>query len=294
MTGGEKRSLLKTKVEQAESYRPARPKSDGDEDGEMEEEEEEEAYAGPTALVHVKEAQSAWEAMRSRLGESPVIQEILKGSRRATRAIGETPVGQKAADAAGNVKDRIDDAREVWETSQNPLVVYASGAWENLTGETEEGLAIADFRKLDPGFVKEEWCAEVKAELAPVLVKAHLTGDTRTLKKWMGEACYNKLAADIRARKADGLVLDDNILDLDENDCVIRFLESGGPIVVNVYTVQQIHCVRNKKGEVVDGSESDVRAKFYSMAFQQSYNEDEGIAEWKVVDYEFAGETPYY
>ena len=66
MTGGEKRSLLKTKVEQAESYRPARPKSDGDEDGEMEEEEEEEAYAGPTALVHVKEAQSAWQAMRSR------------------------------------------------------------------------------------------------------------------------------------------------------------------------------------------------------------------------------------
>ena len=44
----------------------------------------------------------------------------------------------------------------------------------------------------------------------------------------------------------------------------------------------------------IQGSESDIRAKFYSIAFQIMYNEDEGIAEWKIVDYQFAGETPYY
>ena len=42
------------------------------------------------------------------------------------------------------------------------------------------------------------------------------------------------------------------------------------------------------------GSENDIRAKFYSIAFKIVYDEDEGVAEWKIVDYQFAGETPYY
>jgi hypothetical protein len=36
-----------------------------------------------------------------------------------------------------------------------------------------------------------------------------------------------------------------------------------------------------------------VVAKFYSIAFTQEYLEDEGEVRWKIVDYEFGGETPY-
>ena len=35
------------------------------------------------------------------------------------------------------------------------------------------------------------------------------------------------------------------------------------------------------------GGESQIRAKFYSIAFQQSYNEEDSVVHWKVVDYEF-------
>jgi hypothetical protein len=44
----------------------------------------------------------------------------------------------------------------------------------------------------------------------------------------------------------------------------------------------------------LQGGESDVRAKFYSMAFQQHYDEDDGSVTWKIVDYEFGGDMPYY
>jgi hypothetical protein len=30
------------------------------------------------------------------------------------------------------------------------------------------------------------------------------------------------------------------------------------------------------------------------MAFQQSFDEDSSTVQWKVVDYEFAGDIPYY
>lgn len=79
-------------------------------------------------------------------------------------------------------------------------------------------------------------------------------GNTAALKPWLGEGVYNKLAADIRTRKHDGIVFDTNILDIDENQIIMRFLENGGPVIVVVYMVQQINCIRNKKGEIIEVS----------------------------------------
>ena len=92
---------------------------------------------------------------------------------------------------------------------------------------------------------------EIKETVVPKIIKAHLLGNTSTLKPWMGEAVYNKLAADIRARKHDGITFDTNILDIDENQMILRYLENGSPVIVCVYMVQQINCIR-KKGEIVE------------------------------------------
>ena len=46
---------------------------------------------------------------------------------------------------------------------------------------------------------------------------------------------------------------------------------------------QQINCVRKKEtGEVVEGSEDDIRANSYVCAFQREYNEEEGELNWKI------------
>lgn len=47
------------------------------------------------------------------------------------------------------------------------------------------------------------------------------------------------------------------------------------------------------------GSESDIRAKFYTLVYQQSLEEDEETGEcvmlWKITDYNMSGDdTPYY
>ncbi len=59
-------------------------------------------------------------------------------------------------------------------------------------------MAIGEIQRLDPDFIKEEWAEEVKREITPVIIKAHIEGDLKTLKPRLGEAVYNKLAADIR------------------------------------------------------------------------------------------------
>ena len=45
---------------------------------------------------------------------------------------------------------------------------------------------------------------------------------------------------------------------------------------------------------ILQGGETDIHAKFYSMAFQQNYDEDDGTVTWKIVDYQFAGDIPYF
>lgn len=100
--------------------------------------------------------------------------------------------------------------------------------------------------------LQEEWATEIKRNLAPKIIKAHLEGDLKFLKKWLGEAVFNKLAADIRMRKSDGITFDPTILDIDENQLIMRYIEGGGPIIVGVYMVQQINCIKNRKGEIVE------------------------------------------
>ena len=46
---------------------------------------------------------------------------------------------------AGNA---VEDAREVWETSQNPYIYQMASAYDAVFAETEEGQAIKELRRL--------------------------------------------------------------------------------------------------------------------------------------------------
>ena len=220
---------------------------------EEETDEEKVAYEGPTSIVMVQEQLNPWEAMRQRLQNSPLIREIMKGTKKIGEVAGNT--GSSVVCRCGfNVNDTVEDVREVWETSQNPVIYTLSGVWENLTSESEEALTLLAIRKLDKTFVKETWAEEVRVNLAQPLIEAHLRGNLRAWKDWLGEAVYEKLAAEIRARKADGISFDPHVLDIHDNQIIMKLLEGGNPVVVIVYMVQQINCIRNREGEIIQVS----------------------------------------
>lgn len=99
---------------------------------------------------------------------------------------------------------------------------------------------------------QEEWAEEVRKNLIPLLVEAIMKGNTAALRGWFGEGVYGKVSAEIRARKQDGIVFDSNILAVDENTLLLRLTDNGVPVIVTIYTVQQINCVRNNKGEIIE------------------------------------------
>ena len=224
-----------------------------------------------------------------------------------------------------------EDAEEAWETSQNPWVYRASSVYDTLTAESEFAAAARQLRELDPDFTLEGWKRDVVEHTLPEIMKLFLEGRTRELKPCLGEAVYNRLAAEGRARKKEGVQMDTNVLAIMNSEILACELEGSSvnvergdaPIILLHFMCQQIHCVRKKVpkgghgkaadgegaregdpaaaaheaedelGEIVEGSEDDIRANSYVVAFQREYDEEKMELNWKIVDFRFNGAIAY-
>jgi mitochondrial import inner membrane translocase subunit TIM44 len=145
--------------------------------------------------------------MQKRLTEAPIIQSILTRSQ---------VIYEKSG--AKQVKQRMDhlgeDAREVWETSQNPWVYRVSSVYDTLTAEAPESLALKELRKLDPAFTYEEWQRDVVEHSLPQIMSWLLEGRINQLKPWLGEGVFKRIAAEITARQKEGVQIDTHVLSI--------------------------------------------------------------------------------
>ncbi|KAE9050702.1 hypothetical protein PR003_g1428 [Phytophthora rubi] len=270
---------------------PSMQKPKKSEDGD----EEKPEYTGTSALVAVKEEESAWQRVSARFREAPIIQGILDAAKQAAK----TEAGKKVQQTTKQVKDKISDAQEevleVWETSQNPWVYRLSSIYDGLFGETPMGVAIKEIRRAEPDFILEEWKENIEEIVLPGVLEAFLRGNSRDLKKWFGEAAYSRVNIAIRERKSEGLVMDPHVLSIDNVEVIEATAEDKqAPIILMRFQAQQINCIRNREGEVVEGSEDEVLAYYYIFAFQRDYDEEEETLRWRIVDLHMQRGGRYY
>ncbi|KAL3672449.1 hypothetical protein V7S43_001748 [Phytophthora oleae] len=257
--------------------------------------EEPAEYTGTSALVAVKEEESAWQRVSARFREAPIIQGILDAAKQAAK----TEAGKKVHQTTKQVKDKISDAQEevleVWETSQNPWVYRLSSIYDGLFGETPMGVAIKEIRRAEPDFILEEWKENIEEIVLPGVLEAFLRGNSRDLKKWFGEAAYSRVNIAIRERKSEGLVMDPHVLSIDNVEVIEATAEDKqAPIILMRFQAQQINCIRNREGEVVEGSEDEVLAYYYIFAFQRDYDEEQETLRWRIVDLHMQRGGRYY
>lgn len=250
---------------------------------------EENEYDGPSALMIVDEDLGAWERLQKRIAEAPIIKNILGASHKVFEQTGMNEAKKK-------IDDIGEDAREAWETSQNPWVYRISSVWDTVTAESEFAIATRELNRLDPDFTLEQFKIDVMETTVPEIMEYFLQGNTKALKPWLGEAVYNRLSAEIRIRKQEGLIIDPNILSYDASEiiaCQVEGVEKGSPIILLNFMCQQINCVRNKDDEVVEGGEDEIRANAYVLALQREYNDEDGTLNWKIVDFMLAQSVPW-
>ena len=276
-------------------------------------------YTGTSALVAVKESDSAWQRVSARFREAPIIKGILDAAKQAAK----TDAGKRVQQTTKRVKDKLNDAQEevleVWETSQNPWVYRLSSIYDGLFGETPMGVAIKEIRRAEPDFILEQWKENIEKVVLPGVLEAFLRGNSRDLKKWFGEAAYSRVNIAIRERKSEGLVMDPHVLSIDNVEvieatvrlvclctCTVKLVfvlthvmgtqaeDKQAPIVLMRFQAQQINCIRNREGEVVEGSEDEVLAYYYIFAFQREYDEELESLRWRIVDLHMQRGGRYY
>ena len=207
---------------------------------------------------------------------------------------------------AKKVKQRVDhlseDAREAWETSQNPWVYRISSVYETITAETPESIAVAELRKLDPEFTLDDWRQDVVEHTLPKIMEWLLKGKINQLKPWLGEGVFQRIAAEITARQQEGVEVDTHVLGIMNSEilaCEVRlpgrYLSDSWSSVTHKYIFLSIQpdVVNKADGTIVEGSDDDIRANSYVAAFQREYNEEAGELNWKIVDFRFNGAIAY-
>ena len=164
-------------------------------------------YTGPVDIMVIDESEhlNAWERMQKRLTEAPIIQDIFERSEEIYVKTG-----------AKQVKERVDvlkeDAREAWETSQNPWVYRLSSVYDTVTADSPESVAVKELRQLDPTFTLEDWRQDVVEHTLPIIMRWFLEGRINQLKPWLGEGVFKRLAAEMTAREQEGTQIDTNLL----------------------------------------------------------------------------------
>jgi len=249
-------------------------------------------YTGPVDIMVIDESEhlNAWERMQKRLTEAPIIQGIFERSEEIYVKTG-----------AKQVKERVDvlkeDAREAWETSQNPWVYRLSSVYDTVTADSPESIAVKELRQLDPTFTLEDWRQDVVEHTLPIIMRWFLEGRINQLKPWLGEGVFKRLAAEMTAREQEGTQIDTNLLGIMNSEILAvepDEVNKGSPIILLHFMCQQINCVRRKEdGEIVEGAEDDIRAHSYVAAFQREYDEEKGELNWKIVDFRFNGAIAY-
>jgi len=165
------------------------------------------AYTGPVEIMVIDPSENltAWERMQKRLTKAPVIQDILFKSEKLYEESGAKKAKQR-------VDHLAEDAKEAWETSQNPWVYRISSVYDTLTAETAESQAVKELRVLDPEFTLDDWREDVVEHTLPQIMQWFLEGRINQLKPWLGESVFKRIAAEITARKQEGVEIDTHVL----------------------------------------------------------------------------------
>lgn len=169
--------------------------------------EGEKPYTGSVDIMVIDESENltAWERMQKRLTEAPIISDVLTRGEKIYHESG-------AAKAKEKVDHLREDAKEAWETSQNPWVYRISSVYDTLTSETVEAQAVAELRELDPTFTLDDWREDVVEHTLPQIMNWFLQGKINQLKPWLGEGVFKRIAAEITARQQEGVEIDTHVL----------------------------------------------------------------------------------
>jgi len=189
-----------------------------------------------------------------------------------------------------SVADKNPVLRAMWNMGSKvgeKTGVVAGEMGDRVFGETDEALTVLEIKERDPEFAIMGFMKEVREVIIPEVLQAFLQADEKTLKARCTDKAYQSMFADITVRKHQGTSYDDRILSVEDVQLAGARVLDNGPTLVITFNAQQIHCIKDKDGGIVDGGPDDIRSVYYTWAFQ--LDQDAYDLNWQLVEMQTMG-----
>jgi len=186
---------------------------------------------------------------------------------------------------------KVLDWKIKYDESDNPVIRATrlftdkvSDVMGGLFQKTELSETLTEICKLDPNFDKGQFLRECETDIIPNILEAMTRGDLEILKDWCHEGPYNVLSTPIKQAKQLGYHFASKVLDIDSVDISMGKVMEQGPILVITFTSQQILCVKDSKGVVVEGDPEKVLRVNYVWVLCRDKTELNPKAAWRLLD----------
>ena len=187
--------------------------------------------------------------------------------------------------------NKVLDWKIKYDESDNPVIRASRVLTEKVSDivgglfqKTELSETLTEICKLDPNFDKLQFLKECERDIIPNILEAMLQGNLEILKDWCHEGPYNILSSTIKQAHAAKYKFCSKILDIDNVDLVMGKVMDQGPVLVINFTSQQILCIRDSTGKVVEGDPDKVFRVSYVWVLCRDPTELDPKAAWRLLD----------
>lgn len=253
--------------------------------------EEPEVQPGEHPLMTIEQKKTMWERRNEeifdRVRNTRVARKVIHSQNKLEQS---DSLGARAwTSVRDDINDRVDDVRDDFDSSQNPMVHKVRDMSDKVVGETETGIALAelgdDFHL--PGFMDY-----LEDMMIPKVIGAYLQGDTKStkmLQQWTaGEAARELYKLQVVRNKGLLGYADPRILEIRHVELTSAKLDKGVPTLMVSFQCQGVHCVRKLpggRGDIIEGSPDNVVNTMYFWTLQKNEDRIEGEFEWVIIQF---------
>lgn len=178
-----------------------------------------------------------------------------------------------------------------YEESNNPVIRASKLLTEKLTDvvggifqKTELSETLTEICKIDNSFDAKRFLKQCETDIIPNVLEAMTRGDLDVLKDWCHEGPFNLFAVPIKEAYKKGYTIESKILDIDHVDLVMGKVMEQGPVLIISFTSQQMMCVKDKNGNVIEGDPDKVMRVNYVWVLCRDPTETDPRAAWRLLD----------
>ncbi|XP_049286308.1 mitochondrial import inner membrane translocase subunit TIM44 isoform X2 [Anopheles funestus] len=178
-----------------------------------------------------------------------------------------------------------------YDESENPMIRASrlltdkvSDIMGNLFSKTELSETLTEICKIDPNFDQKQFLRDCENDIIPNVLESIVQGDLAVLRDWCFESTYNIIATPISMAQKAGYRLDSKILDIENVDLAMGKVMEQGPVLIVTFQTQQIMCVRDGKGAVIEGDPEKVMRCHHVWVLCRDPNELDPKAAWRLME----------